>query len=883
MLASAEDHYVCKPAPGGTWTCTAGGVPMVPHGTSNEAPPPSGDAPAPTPDGTAESRPDAAPENAAPQAPPANGVDDSQAPPSNAVDDSQAPPADAVDDSQAPPSDAVDNPQAAAAPAVVADPANLDWVPRATLPSALQSALPRYCSGAYFEPAFPYPLTAKREDFPVAGQGATAEYVIGDRGTLSGAVRITQGNLSLAADRASFEQSSQTLQADGHVVIQEPGFLALGEHAQYDVANGAATVTSAQFVMHPDDYRGSAATLVRDESGNVRIEHGRFTRCEPGNDSWTLSSTTITVDDGAKFGIAHDAVLRAGPVPILYTPYIRFPVSDDRLTGFLFPDLAYNNTGGVDLTLPYYLNLAPNYDATFTPRYIAKRGSGAELEVRDLTSWGKTQVGGAFLSHDDLYNGEVSRDDFQREDLPGRFHPADRWLVSADHKGYFDGFSTLVDYTQTSDRDYLRDLGTDLSSASNVALDQRGEIRYANDGLLLRLWAQAFQNLDNDTADSYRRLPEIDALYRGRLLGPFYFSLATSAADFYRNNDDLLGIDRINGRRFHVEPRLELPFDAAAGFVRLTAGYRYTRYDLADVPVGEDDAPDRKIGFGSADAGLYFERESSLLGAGTTQTLEPRVFYLYQQNEDQSKLPTFDATDLTFTYDQLFRDNRFAGLDRIGDANQLSTGVTTRLIESDGMERMRASLGQIFYFRDRDVTVAGPPAPDANQTTSSFAGQAGLALSKTWSLRSDALWDPHDGQFRQIGARLQFLGPSRGVFNVGYRSLGDEDGDLDQFETSVYWPLLSHFAVLGRWYYDVKKNEDVELFGGIEYESCCWQIRLVGRRFISEPGSANVDHVQSDSAVLVQIVLKGLAGIGGRIESLMEHGIRGYVPEDLEP
>ena len=865
LAAAAEDRYVCKPAPnGGGWVCTgneAGGATETPTPKSAAKTTQKPEAPPSAPVGAPAAKPQPSPSASAP----------TSGTPTPSVLPAQSSSASAKSMSHAAPS----------APAVVGDPANLDWIARSRLPLALQHSVPRYCAGAYFEPQFPHPLSAKREDYPVDAQASTAEYVVNDVGTLSGDVRVTQGNVSVSSDRATYQETNEIVQADGHVVIQEPGFLALGEHAQYDVRTGATTITQARFVMHPDDLRGSAATLVRDESGNVRVEHGRFTRCEPGNDSWTVASSNIAIDDGAKFGTARNAVLRAGPVPVFYTPYIRFPVSNERLTGFLFPDLAYNDTGGIDISLPYYMNLAPNYDATLTPRYIENRGSGAELELRDLTSWGKTRLGGAFLSHDDLYNGELSRDDFKQAGLPGRFDPADRWLVSADHTGHFDGFSTFVDYTQVSDRDYLRNLGSDLSAASHVALDQRGELSYANDGLLLRLWAQAFQTLDNDEADAYRRLPEIAAQYRGRLLGPLYWSLSTSAADFYRDNEDLVGIDRINGRRLHVEPRLELPLDGAAGFMRFTGGYRYTRYDLADVPVGDDDQPDRKIWFGSADAGLSFERDSNLFGGGATQTLEPRIYYLYQQKDGQAELPVFDSTDLTFTFDQLFRDNRFAGLDRIGDANQLSTGITSRLIEASGMERLRASVGQIFYFRDRDVTLTGAPADDANQSTSSFAGQVAMRLSHTWSFTSDALWDPHDGQFRQIGARLQFNGPSRGVFNLGYRSLGNEDGDLDQFETSVYWPVLSHFALLGRWYYDVKKNEEVELFGGIEYESCCWQIRLVGRRFVSEPGSALVDRTQSDSAVLVQVVLKGLAGIGGRIDSLMENGIRGYQPEDL--
>jgi len=390
---------------------------------------------------------------------------------------------------------------------------------------------------------------------------------------------------------------------------------------------------------------------------------------------------------------------------------------------------------------------------------------------------------------------------------------------------------------------------------------------------------QRFDRLDDGTEDPYQRLPQLDLNYSGRLLGPLEWSLGTQAVSFDRDNDNLTGINRAVGNRVHLEPRLQLPLSAAWGFLTLTGGYRHTVYDLRDMPDVLDDSPERTIGLGSARAGLIFERDLRLFDTSVVHTLEPQLFYLYQQYEDQSDLPNFDAAELTFGYSQLFRDNRFSGLDRIGDANQVSAGLTTRFVNSlNGREYLRLSVGEIFYFEDRRVTLAGEPTDEDRESSSAVASEVSASLAGAWRLSGTVIWDPHDNQVEEGGAAIQYRRDNQHIFNLGYRNLGAQD--VDQTDVSFYWPMSRHYSVLGRWNYDLVNNRTIEGFLGLEYNNCCLQVRLFARRFIDSQSFTAVEDVEADDGLFLQVVFKGLAGIGGKVESVLEKGIRGYRTED---
>ena len=755
--------------------------------------------------------------------------------------------------------------------------ADLDWVAREQLPAAEREVLPAYCSGSYVQPAFPAPLNSDPEDFPAVVGADDAQYWVDDRVEFTGDVHIDKGNQLVRAPQATIHLHNEVAEMPEGVTYRVPGLLLRGATATTRVDTGAAEVTESRFVMHDNHLRGRASEIARDKNGTLRVTDGSVTRCEPGSNSWSLNSREIVIKEGAQHGKARNATLKVGRVPVFWAPRMTFPVSDERVSGFLFPDIGYGDTNGLDVALPYYLNLAPNYDATLTPRYISERGLMGEAEFRHLSRWSNTEIGGGYMPEDDLYDGKLSKDDWKALGSPGEFEPSDRWIASIDHAGWLGNFRTLTDLAWVSDDDYLRDLGTNLAVSSQVELESTAAVEYRNGGLHARAWTQTFRRLEAGT-DPYDRIPGVDLSYERRLLGPLRGSLGVSYADFDRSEDLLLGtIEGIKGNRTHVEPRLLIPLNWPFGFFHLEGGWRYTSYDLEDVPVGVDDAPERNIGLGSLDGGLYFERETSVFGSAVVQTLEPRLYYLYQEHENQDDLPRFDATNLTFGINQLFRDNRFSGLDRIGDANQLSTVLTTRFVSAEtGRELLQASLGQIFYFRDRKVTLSGIETSAERQSSSAIVFEAGSQLARYWHLRTNVVWDPHDNEFDETGFALQYRRDNRHIANIGWRSLdGEADDDLNQTDVSAYWPVSTHWAVMARWNYDVDNEETLEVFGGVEYNTCCWQVRFMGRQFLKNQSSA-INNIEKDKGVFLQLVFRGLAGFGGRVDQVMRNGIRGY-------
>ncbi|MEJ2090018.1 MAG: LPS assembly protein LptD, partial [Gammaproteobacteria bacterium] len=450
------------------------------------------------------------------------------------------------------------------------------WKPRSELTAGELRGTPAYCRGTYRWPVFPHPANIPADEFPVEAEARSLEYWDSGPVILQGDVVIKQGNRTLKAPAVNLNHETRMGSVTEQVQIEEPDAILRGAEAEMNLDTKATTITGAEFLLLEGDFRGTARQLERDDDGNMLVSSGSFTRCEPGNNNWRISSRRFYVKDGSAFGTARDAVVRVKNVPVLYTPYITFPINDKRKSGWLFPNIGYSSQSGLEFAPPYYLNLAPNYDATVMPRYFQKRGLGIEAEFRHLSSWQQTTLVGSFLGNDKEYDGVYERDDFQRLEeaglVEGPFVPADRWLYAMYHKGDFSNWRTTVDYTAVSDRDYFRNLGTDLNVAARRELERRGEIQYLAGGLDVRLWAQRFDRLDEVTVDPYQRLPELALNYAGALPGPFEWSIGASGVSFDRNNDDLTGTNRIVGNRMHVEPRVSLPLARSWGFLTMTGG-----------------------------------------------------------------------------------------------------------------------------------------------------------------------------------------------------------------------------------------------------------------------------------------------------------------------
>ena len=820
-----------------------------------------------------------------------------------------------------------------------ADYSHLDWVPRDKLTAAQLAETGPYCGGAYIEPTRPgmNDKTDKSDAPTFIGAKASRYEQEQQVATLAGDVVMRQGSMQLEADEASLYQAENRGELNGKVRLRDNGALIVGDHAQVQLDTGAAQIDNAEYVMHKSRIRGNALYAKRAENAIIRLKDGTYTTCEPDSNAWQLKGNNITLNPATGFGTATNATLRVKNIPILYTPYIYFPIDDRRQSGFLPPSFSTGGETGFTLVTPYYFNLAPNYDATLYPQYMTKRGMLMEGEFRYLTKSSEGQFGGAYLNDD---NDERSKQTDSEKT---------RYMLNWQHKGGLDSrLTTLVDYTKISDPFYFQDLKSYQEGVqSQDFLNQQGTVSYRGDSYQAAVNLQSYQLATISQITPYDRLPQIT--FNGTL--PFQpaglnFSYETEAVRFDRDlrsgrvrnqdggpfnadgtigerrlDENVTGLTRANGTRLNVAPAVSYPMNWSYGFITPKLKYVYTKYDLDLDGKGKDQmalagqtfnsSQDRSVPIASIDSGLYFDRKTNWFGKDYNQTLEPRAFYLYVPNKDQTEIPVFDTSENSFSYSSLFRDNRFSGSDRIGDENKLSFGLTSRWIEENGFERQRASIGQAVYFKDREVQLPGVDAKtrdDAHSNVSPVALEYEFRFNRDWRATADYNWDTETHSPRSGSAMFHYQpedNPNK-VVNLGYRYRNDQvvynqltgkwqfggdfgqEGDKDfvkdyykiqQHDFSMMWPIIPQRNLITRWQYDYARNRTLEAFGGFEYDNCCWKLRVINRYWVSNDEYTQLapQNEKGDHGLFFQIVLKGLGGLtGAKVESFLDKGIEGY-------
>ncbi len=699
-----------------------------------------------------------------------------------------------------------------------------------------------HCSGRYIEPEQDNSVRGiPDEQLPTYVNANRSRTRGGNYTSLEGNVHLSQGDRQLRSRTAQLDHDNERAEFQGAVLFREPGVLILSDRAIFDQLSGTTTLENTQFVFQPRHLRGSASSILRNDNGETYITDGLYTRCEPGNESWTLNGSEIVLYEQEGYGVAKHATLKVAGVPVLYLPMIRFPIDDRRVSGFLIPSISFSEDNGLDVTAPYYFNLAPNYDMTTSPRYIEKRGLMLENEFRYLNEY----------SHIDLSMAALPGDDARNND--------DRWLLGIDHNGSFgDGWSSRIDYTSVSDNDYFDELDTSLNISRETHLDQLATLGYNGGSWRFDSRVQSYQTITT-ASKPYRKLPELrlsgDESFEFQEDSPLDFSYITEYTRFDRDISEFTGTDRITGDRAHIEASISSEYSWPWAYVRPKLRMTHTNYRLSDQPTGDEDDPSRTLPLFSVDSGLYLDRDTEFLGKAYIHTLEPRLYYLYVPFEDQTALPDFDSSELTFSYSQLFRDNRFSGKDRIGDTNQLTLGVTSRLLEDNGQELLHASVGQIFYLEDREVRLnAGDPV--LTDSTSNFAAEAVWRLNDDLRLTADGEWDNDDFQNIKRNLKLSYRSDIDHQFNFSYRFTRDS---LEQTDISFIWPINASWSVLGRWLNDIENSESLDKILGVEYEDCCWQIRTVYRQWIDDDATD-----RENSGIFLQFTLKGLGTAGTR-------------------
>ena len=680
--------------------------------------------------------------------------------------------------------------------------------------------------------------------------------------TLEGTVQMTRGPQKIDADKLEYNEGNKNVTASGNVRAEDQQLIIKSQKAELNLESDYAKSEDATYLYKPLHARGSAKTIERTSTDFVRLEDTIYTTCEEGDESWELSADEVDLDKTTGDGIGRNVTVKFKGVPIFYTPWIRFPIDDRRKSGFLTPTIGNSNKSGFELETPWYWNIAPHRDAILAPRLLTDRGLQLKSNFRYLNQKSFGQLGFEYL------------DDSEFKD--------DRYLASFEHISQFTP-NLQIDllYNKVSDEQYFEDLGDGLGLSSTQYIERHGDLKFNTEHWDFLARAQSFQVVDDSLLNEdkpFKRVPQfkLDGTYYS-LPGGFDFKSETEWVQFQHD-------DKIDGDRLHLGIELKRPFETAAYFIRPGARLTHTEYDL-NRRDGLDDKPSRSLPSAHLDAGLIFEK--NLKNKSHIQTLEPRLYYLHTPFRNQEDIPIFDTTEYDFGFEQLFRDDRFSGSDRIGEADRLSIGVTTRMIDrEDGDEKLRASLGRIFYFRDRKVFLPDE-VPDnfrENEDSSEVAAELKIGFHDRWEAIASTLYDTHDDHTERNSIRFQYESENKFIFNAAYRyrrsdiepidSITGQRESLEQSDISMVLPINERWRAVTRWNYDLQEKRNLEVLAGVEYESCCWKLRLAGRRY-----NQNTDEDYNNSIEL-QLVLKGLGQIGSPIGELLERGIRGYDDRD---
>lgn len=741
-----------------------------------------------------------------------------------------------------------------------------NWLPNEYLEQSQRCSTGPGCEGRFVEPIRDWEgADIAPIDAPLNVSANTIES-LGNKATMTGDVQLRKGSLSLDAGYAQYDRSTSTVTLRDKVVLRQPGVMLRGQYARIDSNRGLGELEEAEILAYEAGARATASRIARPDATRFLLEGASYTQCTPDKETWSLHADKIELDYETGRGVARGTSVRIYDVPVFYSPYLNFPVDDRRATGFLFPTFGLANNS-LDISVPYYLNLAPNYDMTLVPRYIEERGEALETEFRYLNPYSEWLINTSFLPND------------QREQ-------EDRWLLGIQEHGFInDAWETEIDFTRVSDEEYFTDLGlANLAVKRSTHLKQQAAVKYRAQNWQSSLEVQRYQTIAA-VDDPYQKLPQLNLIYlspaKNFALEP---RLELEFTDFDHRDNLADGGSNITGQRLYGAAGVSLPMRWRWGFIEPAYQSRHVAYELenADI-IGAENNPAANSAQLSVDAGMYFERPLMLGEQQWTQTLEPRVFYRYAEYEDQGDQPDFDSAALTFTYQQLFRDTRFTGHDRLDDADQVAIGMSSRFINNDvGREIVSVSVGQLYYFGDGRVQLPGDQVRQSSN--SDMAAQVRLLPSDNHWFSTDLLYDARQGMINQTNLSYHLRNDAGALFNIGYtfRRQGNQFGGLDkdvrQADASLSLPIDNQWKLFAKTQYDFENDRPVENLVGAEYQNCCWLARVVYQRALEpddELGS-NTGGTENNSAILVEFQLKGLGGLGTAVSSVLRESIFGY-------
>lgn len=714
-----------------------------------------------------------------------------------------------------------------------------------------------------------------REIKPLEIESDYSEVFDREISSFSGNVDIKRADQHLSADKASYDSVADVMDTQGNVYYSEDGIALSSGSATLKLAADKAILRNVLFESLSGPYRGSADIAYKDSKDLTRYHEAAYTSCRPGNQDWVIHSSRLKINKDSGEGSATQAWLEFKGIPVLYTPYISFPVDDRRASGFLPPTWGSTARSGFQLGSPFYWNIAPNYDAVLKPRYLGKRGLLLGADFRYLTEMSKGSIGVEILPYDDIRN-------------------TTRYLGSFKNSTTFlPNLTASADLNYVSDSNYLYELGNALSFTDSRYVNSRASLNYNLPDLNFLAQFERYQTIDNTIPNSqrpYQKIPQINLdLNHSFESMPLDLAMNNEFVYFYRTG-------RISGQRFNSKPSITLPFNYKGIFATPKLSLQHTQYVLANQIPGSETSVNRTNSIASLDTGAFLEQELQIGNNTLLHTLEPRVFYLYAPYNNQDNIPIFDSALYDFTFASLFRENRFSGSDRVQDANQVSLALTSRLLDStSGLEYLKLAVGQQIFFKNRTVTLPG--YTPATNHLSNFITELSGNFNQQLSFSAGMQWNPYTHDFPRRSIRLQLMNQPNQIINIGYLYRKDQVGQtvpigqidpltrqplltgettsISQTDVSFRWPIYDDWHLMGRWLYALNFNATKEGFIGVEKDSCCWRFSVIGRRFTN--ALSNTIDAKLQTGIFVQLELKGLGRFGDNINQFLERNIPGYI------
>ncbi len=662
-----------------------------------------------------------------------------------------------------------------------------------------------------------------------------------------GDAKLRRGDQSISADRMKYFQDTEDTEAEGHVRLERARDTLEGTDLQLNLETEIGHLSQPIYHMKDGSGRGTGSLLLFEGDDNYRLKQGSYTTCPVGNDDWYIRADDLEINNDEEVGTARNVSVRFKDVPILYLPWMNFSYNGKRKTGMLAPIFGNTARSGGDLALPFYWNIAPNIDATIAPRLMTKRGIMVNNELR--------YMGNSFMGQ---VLADVLPDDLDTNQT--------RYGISFMHSQYLGkGWSSNLNYNSVSDDLFFRDLANNLAQTSRTNLLQQGVVSYHGDlgvgGVLgFSAMVQRFQTLQDPRAviiSPYKRLPQLSLTAIKRNVAGVDFDFNSSWTNFSHPT-------LVDGQRLTLFPNVSVPLRNAFGYLTPKIGLHYTRYNLSSSTELRGENTDRTIPILSLDSGVVFDRETAFSGKTFIQTLEPRAFYVYVPFKDQSQLPNFDSAESDFSFAQMLTENRFSGSDRINDANQITLALTSRLLEpGTGIERLRIAIGQQFRFIDRNVTLSSPQVTSGR---ADFIAALSGRLTPEISADTNIQLDENELRTEKIRTGLSYQPELGKVVNLGYRFTRDV---LEQVDASTQWPISGGLHGVAGVNYSLRDDKILAGLAGLEYNSCCWALRVVLQRLTTATQ-------KTSTAFFVQLELKGLMEIGTNPLRVLQQNIPGY-------